>query len=62
LIGLVDNVDDVDDILSVSRLIYSYAEFKSAIDLGFTVGLNDVPFEKAMFFSWIKEVANDRKT
>ena len=43
-------------------MIISYAQYKSTIDMGITVGLSDLPFEKAMFFSWIKEALSVRKT
>lgn len=51
------------EIWEVSKSVVSYTHFKSIIDLGLNVGLNDIPFERAMIFSWIKEVIeNGRKT
>jgi hypothetical protein len=57
---LIDGDEEkADEILKVSRLVVSYSQFKSAINLGLTVNLGDIPFEKAMVFSWIKEVLED---
>lgn len=50
------------EIWEVSKDVRSYAQFKNTIDLGITVTLNDIPFEKAMIFSWIKEAIDERKT
>lgn len=51
------------DIWETSKYIVSYTHFKTAIDLGLNVGLNDIPFERAMIFSWIKEgIESGRKT
>ena len=61
LVQLVDD-DSAKEIISVAKDIRSYYAFKSAIKIGVTVGLNDIPFEKMMVFSWIEEVINDRKT
>lgn len=50
-------------IWETSRDVTSYTRFKSAIDLGLNVSINDIPFEKAMIFSWIKEgIDGGRKT
>lgn len=54
--------EKVDELLKTSKLINSYAHFKNMIELGVQVKLNDIPFEKAMMFSWIKEeLSNGRK-
>jgi len=42
-------------IWATSRDVAAYTQFKSAIDLGLSVGLNDVPFERALLYTWIKE-------
>jgi len=51
-----------DEILRVAKDVASYANFRSMTKLGISVGLNDLPFEKAMVFSWIQEeLDNGRK-
>lgn len=42
-------------IWEVSRDVSSYASFASVKGLGLTIGIGDVPFEKLMLYSWIKE-------
>jgi hypothetical protein len=58
---LVDDVKRIDPILSVVKDIRQYSQFKSIIKTGITIGINDLPFEKAMIFSWIEEELNVRK-
>lgn len=58
---LVD-ADKVEAIWDTRKDVIAYSHFKSAIDLGITIGLNDLPFEKAMVFSWIKGEIDGRKT
>lgn len=62
LLGLVEDELKAKAIWETTKDIISYTQFKSIVDLGITVGLNDLPFEKAMLYSWIKEVDNGRKT
>ena len=35
--------------------ICDYLDFKAMIDLGLTVTSKEIPFDKAMVFSWIRE-------
>lgn len=42
--------------------VIAYSHFKSMVDLGITMTLNDLPFERAMVFSWIKGEIDGRKT
>lgn len=51
----------VSPILSVVKDIRQYSQFKSVLKTGITIGINDLPFEKAMIFSWIEEELNVRK-
>ena len=41
-------MNTVDDVIS-------YRHFSSLIDLGITIGLEDISFEEAVLYSWIKE-------
>lgn len=54
--------EKVDGIWNTRKDVLDYLHFKSVIDLGITVSLNDLPFEKAMVFSWIKGAISGRKT
>jgi hypothetical protein len=47
--------DKADRIWEVSKDVSSYAGFSSVMNLGITIGLNDIPFERLMLYSWIKE-------
>lgn len=58
---LVDH-DKLEGIWDTRKDVISYRHFRNAIDLGMTVGINDLPFEKAMIFSWIKGEIDGRKT
>jgi hypothetical protein len=58
---LVDK-EKVEPIWETRRDVIAYSHFKSAVDLGITITLNDLPFEKAMIFSWIKGEIDGRKT
>lgn len=51
----------INEIWKTSKDVASYSHFESAISLGLHVGLSDIPFERAMVFSWIKEEINGRK-
>lgn len=63
LIDLVDgDKDKAKDIWDTSKDVISYLKFKSALSLGMTIRLDDLPFEKAMIYSWIEESKNGRKT
>jgi len=48
--------------METKKDIISYTHFKNAIKMGLTVGVNDLPFEKALIFSLIEEESNGRKT
>lgn len=54
--------EKVEGIWGTRKDVLDYLHFKSVIDLGLTVSLNDLPFEKAMVFSWIKGAISVRKT
>jgi hypothetical protein len=58
---LVDE-EKVEPIWETRRDVIAYSHFKSAVDLGITITLNDLPFERAMVFSWIKGEIDGRKT
>ena len=64
MIDLLDgDLEKVDNILNVSTDVIDYFQFKSVIDLGITLGPSDMPFEKLMIFSWIREgLESGRKT
>ena len=55
LLSVIDDVNKAPFVWEVADEVKEYSQFKMAIDLGLTVGINDLPFEKAMVFSWIKE-------
>jgi len=57
---LVDE-EKVEPIWETRRDVIAYSHFKSAVDLGITITLNDLPFERAMVFSWIKGEIDGRK-
>ena len=47
----------------MAKEVRKYCCFRATIELGINVGINDLPFEKAMIFSWIKEeIESERKT
>ena len=54
--------ETVEGIWETRKEVISYLAFKGAKELGITFGLNDIPFEKAMIFSWIKGEIDGRKT
>jgi len=54
--------EKIEGIWATRKDVLDYFHFKSVIDLGITVSLNDLPFEKAMIFSWIKGAISVRKT
>jgi hypothetical protein len=62
LVELVDTKEKAKEIWETAKLVRLYLQFKSALSMGLTVGLNDLPFERAMVFSWIEEAKNVRKT
>jgi len=62
---LSDLVNDSEKSLAIwatTKDIMAYANFIRVIDLGLTVSHNDLTFERAMIFSWIKEEIDGRKT
>jgi hypothetical protein len=62
LVDLVDgDSDKAKSIWETSKDVISYLKFKSALSLGVTIRLDDLPFEKAMVYSWIEESKNGRK-
>jgi len=54
--------EKIEGIWETRKDVIAYSHFKSAIDLGITITLNDLPFERAMVFSWIKGEIDGRKT
>jgi hypothetical protein len=54
--------EKIEDIWETRKDVIAYSHFRSAVELGLTVGLNDLPFERAMVFSWIKGEIDGRKT
>ena len=54
--------EKVEMIWETKKDVIAYSHFKSAVDLGISITLNDLPFEKAMVFSWIKGEIDGRKT
>jgi hypothetical protein len=61
LIKLVDP-GKIDDLLSVASDIADYLEFKTVLDLGLQIHHSELPFEKVLIFSWIKEgIENGRE-
>lgn len=42
-------------VVSLYQDIDDYLDFKSVINLGMTVTSKEIPFDKAMIFSWIRE-------
>jgi len=63
LANLEDDRARASEIWKATEDIRAYCNYKSVIDIGVTVGINDLPFEKAMLFSWIREeIESDRKT
>lgn len=52
-----------DKILGVVEDIYDYQDFINIMDLGLNFSVNDLPFDKVLVYSWIKEGLNSgRKT
>ena len=45
--------DKIELILSAAKDVVAYTQFKSAIDLGVLVRLDEIPFDKALMYSWI---------
>lgn len=52
---MVESEEKADAIWSATRDILAYSNFEVMKDLGLTITLNDLPFEKAFIYSWIKE-------
>ena len=48
--------------MDVSSNIFSYLDFRSVVDLGINIGVNDLKFEDAMMYTWIKGALDERKT
>lgn len=59
---LVDEKDKVEIILDAAKTVRAYNRFQRMISLGFTIRLEDFPFDEIMVFSWIKEELDGRKT
>lgn len=55
-------IEKVEMIWETRKDVIAYSHFKSMVDLGITMTLNDLPFERAMVFSWIKGEIDGRKT
>lgn len=47
--------------METKKDVIGYAQFKSVIKTGINIGINDLPFEKAMIYSWIEEELNEKK-
>jgi hypothetical protein len=47
--------------LEAMKDVRAYCAFRDAVSLGLTIGVNDIPFDRAMIFGWIKDVVNVRK-
>jgi hypothetical protein len=62
LVRLVDTEERAKEVWETAKIVRLYLQFKSALSLGLTIGPNDLPFERAMVFSWIEEARNVRKT
>lgn len=60
LVGLVGDETAL-SVWEVKKDIVAYTHFKSAIDLGISISLSEIPFERAMVFSWIKGELDGRK-
>ena len=52
----------IDGIWETRKDVLAYASFKSTRDLGISIGLSDIPFERALIFSWIRGELDGRKT
>lgn len=62
LVSGMENAEEVIRItLDAMRDVRGYLAFNDAITLGLSVGLNDIPFDRAMVYGWIKELINGRK-
>ena len=54
--------EKIDNLLDVAKDISDYLELKTLLDLGLNVHHSEIPFEKVMIFSWIKEgIENGRE-
>lgn len=62
MLELIDEIERIDPILETAKDVRAYSQFKNIVKTGIVVGINDLPFEKAMIFSWIEEELNGRKT
>jgi hypothetical protein len=59
---LVGEKDKAEGIYKMIDVVGDYAQFKTILELGLQVNQADIPFEKVMMFSWIKEaIENGRK-
>lgn len=54
--------EKVEMIWETRRDVAAYCNFKNVVDIGISVALSDLPFERAMIFSWIKGELDGRKT
>lgn len=48
-------------IWETSKNVREYYRLKSVIDLGLNVDFREIPFEKLIVFSWIREAKSGRK-
>jgi hypothetical protein len=46
-------------IFELSKEVGDYAQFRGVLELGLQVHYSDLPFEKVMLYSWIKEAIED---
>lgn len=46
----------IDSLINVAGDVADYLEFKSLTDLGLQIHHSEIPFDKVLIFSWIKEV------
>lgn len=51
----------VDGVWKTRMEVLSYFGFRNTVNLGISISLNDIPFERAMVFSWIKGEIDGRK-
>jgi len=47
--------------LEAMKDVRGYLAFNNAVQLGLTITMNEVPFDKVMVYGWIKDLINVRK-
>lgn len=55
LLGLVDEDQRAKEIWETAKEVRAYSHYRGMLGIGISAGVDTLPFDRAMIFSWIKE-------